>query len=551
MGGRGGRRQRRGKARTPAVPAHGGHSWRRTSPAPWEPHGGGSGRPFYFRREGNDVLVSPSEHVASGPEDARPFPGDVERLIARLNTLTTLGISAVRTAWTGLRTEAADGVPVVGFDAEATGFYWLAGQGGYGFQTSSAIAELAAAQILTGQNGTGTGHQSGIPDSGGAGRDALVHPALKNGSMTTLITNLGELMTQDQDHRVLRNAAVVIEGERIAWLGAAADAPAADESVDAGGRALLPGWVDSHTHLVFAGDRTAEFEARMAGESYSAGGIAVTTGATRSTGDYDLTRLAMGRVAEAVSQGTTYVETKTGYGLDVEQEARSARIASTVADEVTYLGAHLVPADMDADEYTDLVCGPMLDAVRPYVTWADVFCERGAFTEEQSRRVLQACRDAGLGLRVHGNQLGPGAGVRLAVEFGAASVDHVNYLSDEDVEALAASWSGWSAGAGRVVAAPWPPACRRVTFPPGSPGARPPAPGCRRASGPGLQLQSRDVVHELHGILCHHCSAADAAERSRSGPRGDVRRGPCAGAGVRDRRRRRTRGGLDRHRAPG
>ena len=269
--------------------------------------------------------------------------------------------------------------------------------------------------------------------------------------MTTLITNLGELMTQDQEHRVLRDAAVVVEGERIAWIGAASDAPAADESVDAGGRALLPGWVDSHTHLIFAGDRTAEFEARMAGETYNAGGIAVTTGATRSAGDYDLTRLAMGRVAEAASQGTTYVETKTGYGLDVEQEARSARIAAGVADEVTYLGAHLVPAGIDADDYTDLVCGPMLDAVRPYVAWADVFCERGAFSEEQSRRVLEACRDAGLGLRVHGNQLGHGPGVQLAVEFGAASVDHVNYLSGQDVDALTASWSGWdpATGSGR------------------------------------------------------------------------------------------------------
>jgi imidazolonepropionase len=269
--------------------------------------------------------------------------------------------------------------------------------------------------------------------------------------MTTLITNLGELMTQDQEHRVLRDAAVVVEGERIAWIGAAPDAPAADESVDAGGRALLPGWVDSHTHLIFAGDRTAEFEARMAGETYSAGGIAVTTGATRSAGDYDLTRLAMGRVAEAASQGTTYVETKTGYGLDVEQEARSARIAAGVADEVTYLGAHLVPAGIDADDYTDLVCGPMLDAVRPYVAWADVFCERGAFSEEQSRRVLEACRDAGLGLRVHGNQLGQGPGVQLAVEFGAASVDHVNYLSGQDVDALTASWYGWdpATGSGR------------------------------------------------------------------------------------------------------
>ena len=140
------------------------------------------------------------------------------------------------------------------------------------------------------------------------------------------------------------------------------------------------------------------------------------------------------RVSEAVSQGTTYLETKTGYGLDVEHEARSARIASTVADEVTYLGAHLVPAGSDADAYTDLVCGPMLDAVRPYVRWADVFCEEGAFTAEQSRRVLEACRTAGLGIRVHGNQLGVGPGVRLAAEFGAASVDHVNYLARADVD---------------------------------------------------------------------------------------------------------------------
>ena len=289
--------------------------------------------------------------------------------------------------------------------------------------------------------------------------------------MSTLITNIAELMTQDADHRVLHNAAVVIEGERISWLGPAADAPAADEAVDAGGRALLPGWVDSHTHLVFAGDRTAEFEARMAGEGYSAGGIAVTTGATRSTGDFDLTRLALGRVAEAVSQGTTYLETKTGYGLDVENEARSARIASTVADEVTYLGAHLVPAGMDAEEYTALVCGPMLAAVRPYVRWADVFCERGAFAADQSRRVLQACKDAGLGLRVHGNQLGEGPGVQLAVEFGAASVDHLNYLSAADIDALAGSWSGWDPGSGgRGTVATCLPACDLSTRQPLAPG---------------------------------------------------------------------------------
>ncbi|MCC9206087.1 imidazolonepropionase [Arthrobacter sp. zg-Y769] len=269
-------------------------------------------------------------------------------------------------------------------------------------------------------------------------------------SASTLITNIGELSTQDAaaETPVLQDAAIVFEGERISWIGPARNAPAADEMIDAGGRAGLPGWVDSHTHLVFAGDRSAEFEARMAGQAYEAGGIAVTTEATRAASDYDLTRLLLARAAEAAAGGTTYLETKTGYGLNVEEERRHARIASTVADTVTFLGAHLVPDGADADEYTDLVCTDMLAAVRPYVQWADVFCEKGAFTEEQSRRVLQAGRDAGLGLRVHGNQLGPGAGVQLAVEFGAASVDHVNHLSDDDVAALADSWAGWGAGAG-------------------------------------------------------------------------------------------------------
>ena len=265
-----------------------------------------------------------------------------------------------------------------------------------------------------------------------------------------LITNIGELSTQDHAGgaaaSVLRNAAVVFEGERISWIGAAAEAPAADAVVDAGGRAGLPGWVDSHTHLVFAGDRSAEFEARMAGESYAAGGIAVTTAATRAASDYDLTRLLLARTAEAAAGGTTYLETKTGYGLTVEEERRHARIAAGVADQVTFLGAHLVPDGVDAEDYTELVCTDMLAAVLPYVQWADVFCEKGAFTEEQSRRVLAACRAAGLGLRVHGNQLGHGAGVRLAVEFGAASVDHANYLSDDDVAALAGTWAGWAPG---------------------------------------------------------------------------------------------------------
>lgn len=272
--------------------------------------------------------------------------------------------------------------------------------------------------------------------------------------MSLLIDAIGELSTQHltgeaspasgEDAGVLRDAAVVLEGERIVWVGPSSGAPAADERYDAQGRTVLPGWVDSHSHLVFAGDRTAEFEARMAGQAYAAGGIGVTTAATRAASDGELRRLLAARVAEAVAGGTTYLETKTGYGLDVEHERRSAVLAAEAVDEVTYLGAHLVPAGADAEAYTDLVCGDMLDAVRPYVRWADVFCETGAFTEEQSRRVLAACRDAGLGLRVHGNQLGPGAGVRLAVELGAASVDHVNYLDDADVAALAGSWAAWT-----------------------------------------------------------------------------------------------------------
>lgn len=296
--------------------------------------------------------------------------------------------------------------------------------------------------------------------------------------MAILITHIGELTTQDAGHAVLRDAAMVLEGERISWIGPASAAPAADTAYDAGGRAGLPGWVDSHTHLVFAGDRTAEFEARMAGESYAAGGIAVTVEATRAAGDYDLTRLLLARVAEAASGGTTYIETKTGYGLDVAHEARSARIAAGVVDEVTFLGAHLVPRGWDADAYTDLVCGPMLDAVRPFVRWADVFCETGAFTADQSRRVLAACAAAGLGLRVHGNQLGPGHGVALAVEFGAASVDHVNHLSDGDVDALAGTWH---AGPGRPgTVATCLPACDLST--------RQPFPPARRLLDAGVQI---------------------------------------------------------------
>lgn len=257
--------------------------------------------------------------------------------------------------------------------------------------------------------------------------------------MSTLFTGISELRTVSEAG-TLADASLIANADGIiAWIGPASEAPAADEKVDLGGRAVLPGWVDSHTHMIFDGDRSAEFEARMAGESYQAGGIAVTMDATRSAGEERLEKLLVERIAAARRGGTTTLETKTGYGLNTASEVEAAKVAARHVDDVTFLGAHLVPPGAGAETYLDEVVGPMLDGVAEHVQWIDVFCERGAFNEEQSRRVLEAGKARGLGVRVHGNQLGEGPGVALAVELGAASVDHVNYLSDADVEALASS----------------------------------------------------------------------------------------------------------------
>ncbi|WP_402843578.1 imidazolonepropionase [Microbacterium sp. GXS0129] len=261
-----------------------------------------------------------------------------------------------------------------------------------------------------------------------------------------LITGIGELTTNDPDagHDALgtvHGAAVVVEDGRVAWIGEASAAPEADAARDVAGAAVIPGFVDSHTHTVFAGDRSAEFAARMTGTPYAAGGIRTTVAATRAASDDDLRARLHALRAESRAQGTTTQEVKTGYGLDVDTEARLARIAAEVTSEVTYLGAHVVPAEFvdDRAAYVALVTGEMLRAVRPFVRWIDVFCERGAFDPDESRAVLQAGIAAGLLPRVHGNQLGEGAGVALAVEVGAASVDHCTYLSDSDVAALAGS----------------------------------------------------------------------------------------------------------------
>lgn len=258
--------------------------------------------------------------------------------------------------------------------------------------------------------------------------------------MSTLITNIGELTTNSaSDGGRRRDAAVVLENGLVAWVGSAVDAPEADDRVDAAGRAVLPGWVDSHSHMVFAGDRTAEFEARMAGEAYAAGGINVTVNATRAATDAELAENLARLVGEARLGGTTTIETKTGYGLTIADEVRSAIIAGAHADAVTFLGAHVVPAGADRGEYLDLVTGEMLDAVAPHVSAVDVFCETGAFDEAETRRILGSAADRGLATRVHGNQLGHGPGARLAVEYGSLSVDHLGFLTDEDIALLGAS----------------------------------------------------------------------------------------------------------------
>ncbi|UFS59425.1 imidazolonepropionase [Subtercola endophyticus] len=254
---------------------------------------------------------------------------------------------------------------------------------------------------------------------------------------TELITNIGELTTNVGPRLI--DAAVVLDGESIVWVGSARRAPAADTAVDAGGASVLPGWVDSHLHPVFAGDRAAEFEARMRGEKYSAGGIASTVAATRAATSAALEQNLVRLLAEATAQGSTAFEAKTGYGLDIATEARSAEIAARHVETVTFLGAHLVPPGVDARDYLDLVTGPMLAAVLPWVSAIDVFCEAGAFDVEQSREVLAAGAAAKLALRVHGNQLGQSGGVALAVEVGALSVDHCNHLSSADIDALAGS----------------------------------------------------------------------------------------------------------------
>lgn len=259
-----------------------------------------------------------------------------------------------------------------------------------------------------------------------------------------LLDNIGQLVTNDPaigpGLAALEDAAVVVDGELVGWVGTG-QRPACDLRMDCGQAVLMPGFVDSHAHLMFAGDRSPEFAARMAGRAYEAGGIRTTVAATRAASDADLLDNASRLADELVGSGTTTFEIKSGYGLTVADEARSLRLAGALTDEVTFLGAHVVPQEFAGDRrgYVDLVCGDMLDACAPHARWVDVFCEAGAFDADESREILRAGLDRGLTPRVHANQLRQGPGVGVAVELGAASADHCTHLSHADVALLADS----------------------------------------------------------------------------------------------------------------
>jgi len=264
----------------------------------------------------------------------------------------------------------------------------------------------------------------------------------------TLVDNIGLLVSNDPSVDgtplgLIQDAAFLMEDGAISWVGESSSAPRNEipNRIDAQRRCVIPGFVDSHTHLIFSGDRSNEFRARMQGEPYTAGGINYTVEMTRKASNGQLLQSGRRLIAEANASGTTTIECKSGYGLTVDDEARSLVVAKHLTDETTFLGAHIVPVEYreSPEEYVDLVCGPMLDAAQPNAKWIDVFCDKGAFTGEQTRRILKAGLARGLLPRLHANQLESGEGVQIGVELGAASVDHVSHLSDEDIALLADS----------------------------------------------------------------------------------------------------------------
>ena len=277
---------------------------------------------------------------------------------------------------------------------------------------------------------------------------------MKTGSIT--LTNIGQLVTNDPGREgllgVVENAAVAIEDGSITWIGDAKEAPEAAVVHDCAGNAVIPGFVDPHTHLVFAGDRADEFGRRLRGESYeqimaAGGGIHSTVGATRAATLGELTDAALGRVRRMQAAGTTTVEIKSGYGLDLDHEKRLLAVAAAAGSAValdvvpTFLGAHTVPEEYagDADGYVDYLIEAVLPECAPLARFCDVFCDEGVFTVEQSRRVLEAGKAHGLAPRLHANQLAHSGGAQLAAEVGAISADHLDHIDDDDIAALRAA----------------------------------------------------------------------------------------------------------------
>jgi imidazolonepropionase len=260
-----------------------------------------------------------------------------------------------------------------------------------------------------------------------------------------LIKGVSSLVTNDSRHDgtplgLVNDGAILLNDGKIAWVGETSSAPS-QQVIDLQGHALIPGFVDSHTHLIFAGDRSAEFRARMQGESYAASGIRSTVAATRAASNGQLVLGAQKLVREALLSGTTTIEVKSGYGLNVADENRLLEIAASLTGEVTFLGAHVFPEEFQNDHngYVELICTEMIAQAASRAKWIDVFCDVGAFDPDQTRKILKAGIVAGLKPRIHANQLEEGEGIAIGVELDCASVDHVTHATDEDLRALSGS----------------------------------------------------------------------------------------------------------------
>ena len=268
-----------------------------------------------------------------------------------------------------------------------------------------------------------------------------------------LVFNIGQLVTNDPAHGgvpgAVANAGVAIVDGLVEWVGADDDVPDRYRDLprlDAGEAAVLPGFVDPHTHLVFAGDRSEEFDRRLRGESYEqilegGGGILSTVAETRAASEHQLFDKAAARVWRMMSNGTTTVEVKSGYGLDTETEVRMLRVANRLDEMLpmdvvpTFLGAHVLPLESraDRDAYVELVCGSMLDACAPLARFCDVFCDDAAFSVDEARRILEAAQSRGLDVRIHADQLGRVGAAALAADLSAVSADHLDYSTTEDL----------------------------------------------------------------------------------------------------------------------